>query len=176
MADPVFTQAQVEGLMAVKKVAPFESQFYAAVDIRSRLLKPVEIRMQAEEPFESVELWVRIMNVPRIGAFAISLAARLANGRREFLCRYDLHDSPHPNKPRCDDPGEIPSGVFHVHLYRPDLVAVGYDWDDCGEPRPLDGQSHAEQARNIMGQFLKELRVEFEDRSKYNDLFRMADG
>lgn len=174
MAEPVFSQAEIDALLAVEKVAPYESQFYAVLDTRFPGVKPYQIDVRAAAPFEGVILKVRIVSNLRARAFSTSLYAQFPGRSTEGVCRYDVHPTAHPNKPRCDWIGTIPRGGFHIHRYGETAVRVGYDWDDCARPLEVDDGPFESRVRWMVGRFIDDVRIRFDDHSKYESLFGMT--
>ena len=172
MAAPVYKQAEIERLLAVKKRAT-DSAWPA---LRPADWGPARRRANVYErvaqitvlPWDDSSVYkfsLEICHNTRTDHVAITLRAAIPPRPMLPVCRYEVRDAPHANPACCPGQG-IESGTFRRHVYNEQAVREGdpESWDACAEALDLSSSGTGEaQMRRLANRTLGDLNIAFDD-------------
>lgn len=171
---PIYTQSEADRMLGLPKIAAYETQIYTIPNFIREGFKTASLSAEADPPCE-VEFDIATQVNFDIHAYCIVLSGKMGSRPWAALCRYDVHDNPHPNKPDCSQPGILLPGVFHVHRYNYARMIAGGVWDDCAEDLPMEVTATAAfsmQLRDLIGRFITDMRLRFSDTATMLELFK----
>jgi hypothetical protein len=175
MAAPIYSQSEVDSLVAMAKRIPDDDVLQPRTPAqkrkaRRRINEFEEVsfmRCEPAEPLRSVALEVELCHNKRNDAISITLYAQIAPRPIRPICRYDVHDVPHENPPWFPPP-LIEPGQFHQHLYSERAIREIDEEAWCACAAPLDvglGGSPQTQLARLRKRFLADLHIAFDDRA-----------
>lgn len=172
MDAPIYSQAEADAMLAMEKVAAYESQAYHIGRYREGFRSTEFAATGVGDAFD-VKFKIIVQANLDIQSYGITLEGSMGGKPFEGLCRYDVHDTPHPNKPNaCGPPAEIPPGFFHVHRYCEKAIRKRLRWDACAEFLPIaEEQDLRAQLHQLIGSFVADMRLSFSDSATMFGLF-----
>jgi hypothetical protein len=180
MAQPEYSQQEADDMLGMAKRVAFEALMYGAPLRETVGESACAFDALPEETAAgavvAIKFKIEVRKNEEVNAYAILLGGSIGNRKMQALCRYDVHDTLHPNGICCPTRDEIEPGVFHVHRYSEACIRVGRSWDACAlpliVPQPRSGKG---QLRQLIGEFVKDMRIRFSDKGTHQDLFETGE-
>ena len=165
MAAPIYTQKEVDDLLAMPKVVQWDSRGRRGWDThRERESITIQVIVEGDE---DIRFSIEAFRNTELGEFSLILKGQIGARPLEGLCRYDIHDGPHRNHKDFWPPDEIADGKPHVHKYREKAIRQGLTWHSYAEILPDDCAS----VNDLTSRFLKDCNIKFQDKEPHQDLF-----
>lgn len=174
MQLPIYTQQQADAMIALPKRAVYEAQMYAIAGQHRSGFAIKEFAAHPEDLTQPVRFKILTQANFDLDAYSITLLASWEAGPWQALCRYDVHDSYHPNDNcvHCGPPPGIEPGVLHVHRYNEAAIRDDWTWDKCATPLAIDPEQPLHrQLRQLIGLFVQDMQIRFSDSTTANALF-----
>jgi hypothetical protein len=175
MAAPLYFQVEIDPLLLMEKRAVFESWLRPSKKEKRRRHNEFEevgnISIEADPPASGIAFAMDICRNLRTDAIAITLYAEIHPRPLIPICRYDVHDTPHPNPPWFPPP-LIESGVYHRHVYNERAIVEGDpdDWCKCAEVLQIaPGGSPQVQLQRLRLAFIGDMKIRFEETDTLNE-------
>jgi hypothetical protein len=166
MAKVTYAQNEADWLIGLTKFADFEGDIFSGISTRKTEGKWLSFEAHPEQNLRpSARFMVRTEFNLAIGAYCIVLEGAIGTRPLEGICRYDVHDSIHPNNCRCcAPPPQIWPGDFHVHRYNECTIRRGNHWDKCATLLQIaDNDLFDRRVRGMIGQFVDDMHIKFTD-------------
>jgi hypothetical protein len=173
MAIAEYSQAEADWMIALEKIAKYEAEIY---EVHSRYRPGYSSKaFEAETKIEqrpAVSFKVRTEANISVGAYCIVLEGSIGERPMEGLCRFDVHDTAHNNNCICcAPPPQIFPGQFHVHRYNECTINRGNNWDKCGSLLTVVDSEFKKQIRQLIGNFIDEMKLTFSDSDTVLSIF-----
>ena len=164
-AVDIYTQAEVDMMLALPKFAEYEAQMYWASSRRQTGLLTADFVAHPEDPTTGITYRVEVAKNERIESFNILLQGKIDDHPMEGLCRYNVHNSMHENEcANCGPPPAILPTEFHVHRYNEACVRKGHVWDSCATLLTVSGgDTFLEDTRILTETFVRNMMITFRD-------------
>lgn len=174
MAAPLFTQHEIERLIALPKHA-LRDEWEGRWAVRHGTDTNVRIVAHPDDPDESMEFHIERQDRPSREEVSVRLSVKMPGRGRVQLCRYDIQVSRHTNRKKWFTPRYVSARAPHKHVYNVRAVKEGTpsDWDVCAIPLDIGGAGSQQQlVERLLRVFIDDIALSFYDSPAQQQMFR----
>jgi hypothetical protein len=166
MAASIYTQRQIDAMIAEPKHVPFDAWDHRWDGRESGDEHRIRVKVFPDNKASLTEYVVECCKCAARGEASFTLFGRLLGYPEHSVCRYERQLCRH-NNPRWFPPSVIGSNVLHRHVYNERAVTEDWPWDKCAEPLkivvPKRKLSLQQAIDRLTPEFLKDIKLEVHD-------------